>query len=155
MAYEPSWTRLEELFTFTTILDSSIILPAIIAIIIMVVITRDTEKWKTLLLPVLALQGAMGIKVDVLLYIIALIMFAIEIGAVRLTSGIIQGYKKASEYRPSRREEKRLARTVEQGRMSIGLRQMAERMAGSGILNKAERRELERQIKEPEYRGEI
>jgi hypothetical protein len=135
MAYEPSWTRLEELFTFTTILDSNIVLPVIIAIIIMVVITRDTVKWKTLFLPVLALQDAMGIRVDIILYIIALIMFAIEIGAVRLTSGIIQGYKKVSEFTPKalrkeskRKKEQAEAKTVQQQIASLRIEEMRRRL---------------------------
>jgi len=76
--YTPDWSYMTDAFKNTYILGSGWILPLIMTFIVIIMITRDINKWKILMFPFLVLWNIIGIPVNLVIMIFAGLVFVIE-----------------------------------------------------------------------------
>lgn len=62
----------------------------ILTFLLLIIITRNTQEWKKLLLPVSAFIHILGFPPFILVYIIAVILWTIEIVSIRLVSNMMK-----------------------------------------------------------------
>lgn len=87
--YTPDFTAIKEALTQTWTLGTEWIIPLVIALLVMAVITKDTDKWKILALPVFALERIIGMPVHFILITIAGILFVVETMSTQVVGNLI------------------------------------------------------------------
>ena len=94
VVYEPDFSAIREALTETWALGWGFMIPLALAIVGLALITRDTEKWKILFFPILALERIIGIPVHFLILTFGAIMFALEILSLQVIGSLIGAAKK-------------------------------------------------------------
>lgn len=92
--YTPDFTVIKEALTQTWPLGTEWLIPLVIAFLVMAVITRDTDKWKILALPIFVLERIIGIPIHFVLMSIAGIIFVIEALSTQVVGNLIGTVKK-------------------------------------------------------------
>lgn len=82
-------TQLQSLFVDTTILQIDWGISLVLVCLTMLLITRDTQEWKHLALPVTLIYHIMGITPSIIWYMICSIMFAVNTLSIKQISTII------------------------------------------------------------------
>ena len=92
--YTPDFTAIKEALTQTWTLGTEWIIPLVIALLVMAVITKNTDKWKILALPVFALERIIGMPVHFILITIEGILFVVETMSTQVVGNLIGTTKK-------------------------------------------------------------
>lgn len=92
--YTPDFTAIKEALTQTWTLGTEWLIPLVIAILVMAVLTRDTDKWKILALPIFVLERIIGIPVHFVLMSVAGIIFVIEALSTQVVGNLLGTAKK-------------------------------------------------------------
>ena len=86
MAYNPDFNFLQDIFSETTFMGLQWIIPMVLTFLGIVMITRNIEKWKILLLPMAVTMRIMGVMqntgASILILAIGVILFVIETQSV-------------------------------------------------------------------------
>lgn len=93
MAYDPDFSYVQEIFKYTYTFGLAWLVPLALMFLAMLVITRDTEKWKIMAFPMSILFWAMGMNGSamwLLIMIIAGVIFVIEALSTQVIGNIIQ-----------------------------------------------------------------
>lgn len=77
-----------------TIFNIEWIISLVVIFIILILISRDANDWKILALPVTIVTHIMGLTPSFIWYIIATIMFAVELFSTRIIGGLLQVFDK-------------------------------------------------------------
>lgn len=89
MTYTPDFSAISEAMTETWTLGTEWLIPVALALLVMAVITRDTEKWKILALPLFVLERILGIPVHFVIMSIAGIFFTLEVLSTQVVGNLI------------------------------------------------------------------
>lgn len=89
VTYTPDFTAIKEALTQTWTLGTEWLIPVALALLVMAVITRDTEKWKILALLLFVIERIIGIPVHFVIMSIAGILFAIEVLSTQVVGNMI------------------------------------------------------------------
>lgn len=87
---------IKETFTHTHVFGMSWVISGIAVILTMLLITRDLQKWKTIALPTCVIITLSGLQVSVVLYIIAGIVFAIDLLSLEVSGNIMKGIQRVT-----------------------------------------------------------
>jgi len=90
----PDFSAISELFTETWTLGTEWLIPLAVAIVAMVFITRDVEKWKILMLPMVVAERIIGMPVHFLIMAFAGIMFVVEAMSTQVVGNMMSAVKK-------------------------------------------------------------
>lgn len=89
---------LNDLFTDVTVFGVDWIIALITTIMIMLIISRDPEKWKVLLLPVTIVVGILGLTPTIIQYFIGAILFVINTMSTQVMGYIATAVKRPIAY---------------------------------------------------------
>lgn len=109
MAYLPDFSLFEETFTYAYVLGVEWIIPLMITIVGMLIITRDINKWKIMALPMLILTRIAGIPTNIILLMVAGIIFVIEALSTQTVGNILQSVYKGESIMAGKREKKEIS----------------------------------------------
>jgi len=88
--YTADWSYMTDAFQNTYILGSGWLLPSILTFVIMILITKDINKWKVMALPLMVIWIIIGIKVHLAILILAGIIFVIEALSTEMGGSILE-----------------------------------------------------------------
>lgn len=92
MAIEAGIELIKAIFVNTTILNIGWVMSLFLTLITLLIITRDTQKWQFLALPVTVMWHIAGVPPFIGIYMLEAIAFSITVLSTQTISGLIDTY---------------------------------------------------------------
>lgn len=100
-----AWSEISDAFHGTSFLGAQAVLGAFVILLTLILITRNTNRWKQLLLPVAIGWSVVGLEISIIIYIIGAILMAIDALTPQTMSNVMRAVTQAAPMRKGEYKE--------------------------------------------------